>query len=30
MRGTLQDRMITGEVERTDRATRRLIEQTVL
>ncbi|WP_040870664.1 TetR/AcrR family transcriptional regulator [Nocardia exalbida] len=30
LRGILQDRMITGEVERTDRAARRLIEQTVL
>ncbi|NKY27315.1 TetR/AcrR family transcriptional regulator [Nocardia gamkensis] len=30
LRGILQDRMITGDVERTDRAARRLIEQTVL
>jgi AcrR family transcriptional regulator len=30
LRGILQDRLITGEVERTDRAARRLIEQTVL
>jgi AcrR family transcriptional regulator len=29
LRGILQDRLITGEVERTDRAARRLIEQTV-
>ncbi len=30
LRGILQDRLITGDVERTDRAARRLIEQTVL
>ncbi|WP_327110614.1 TetR/AcrR family transcriptional regulator [Nocardia sp. NBC_01730] len=29
LRGILQDRLITGEVERTDRAARRLIEQMV-
>jgi AcrR family transcriptional regulator len=29
LRGILQDRLITGEVERTDRAARRLIDQTV-
>ncbi|UAK33621.1 TetR/AcrR family transcriptional regulator [Nocardia asteroides] len=29
LRGILQDQLITGEVERTDRAARRLIEQTV-
>ncbi|MBF6334538.1 TetR/AcrR family transcriptional regulator [Nocardia abscessus] len=29
LRGILQDRLITGEIERTDRAARRLIDQTV-
>ncbi|WP_328389012.1 TetR/AcrR family transcriptional regulator [Nocardia sp. NBC_00416] len=30
LRGILQDRLITGEVERTDRAARRLIDQTIV